>query len=47
MLQTDNPNNAIRILAADDEESFLELYQAVLESDEDEDFGTMKVTSVP
>ncbi|MDM8541112.1 response regulator [Desulfococcaceae bacterium HSG9] len=37
MPQTDNPNNTIRILAADDEESFLELYQAVLESDEDDE----------
>ena len=37
MPQTDNPNNTIRILAADDEESFSELYQAVLESDEDDE----------
>ncbi len=41
MPQPDNPDNVIRILAADDEESFLELYKAVLDSDEnDEDLSS-------
>lgn len=37
MSQTDRPNNAIRILAADDEESFIELYEAVLGDEADEE----------